>query len=417
MVKTVCIQDIYRSGQDYRKICSLDTEIIDKPTTPLIHRMSRFWLIIKGTGVLKLQDREYNLYPGTIVSILPWQISDIIQVDSPLQYFLLVYYFDTVNTLMKASCNTDAESVTPIESMSSCPVVYCGQEDYPVIREIFEQLRQETEVKPMMSSATEPLYHSLFLKSKLVELIIRFQRIGVQNHKFCSIRPAIQKSDILHYMYNHLSQKLTLAELSRLFYLSESSVSLYITQTTGLSFFNLLHEMRVGKTMDFLLHTNFTMEELAEILGFADSSHFCKVFAARTGMKANDFRKTYQNIRELCNIEMTKDAYRIVSYIYRNYDRKLTPKETAGRFHITIRELNTLLLHLVEKNFSDFLSFIRVNRASELLKNTGKSITEIAIDVGYNNSKTLTRNFLRFRTITPGVFRQHVELQEDSLQT
>ncbi|WP_230399427.1 AraC family transcriptional regulator [Novisyntrophococcus fermenticellae] len=416
MVKT-CIQDIDCSGQHYRKICSIDTEIIENPTTPLIHRMSRFWLINKGTGVLKLQDREYNLCPGTIVSILPWQISDIVQVDSPLQFFLLVYYFDTVNVLIKSSCNGDTGSLTPIEFMDSCPVVHCGQEDYLQIREIFEQLLREINMMPMMSSTMEPLYHSLFLKNKLVELIVRFQRIGVQNHNYCPIRSDIQKSDILHYMYNHLSRKLTLEELSRIFYMSESSISLYITQTTGLSFFNLLHEMRIGKTIDFLLHTNFTMEELAEILGFADSSHFCKVFAARTGMKANDFRKTYQNIQELCNIEITRDAYGVVSYIYRNYNRKLTPKETAGRFHITIRELNILLLHLVEKNFSDFLNFIRVNRASELLKNTEKGITEIAIDVGYNNAKTLTRNFLRFRTITPGAFRQHVELQEDSLQT
>ena len=54
--------------------------------------------------------------------------------------------------------------------------------------------------------------------------------------------------------------------------MSESSISNYITLTTGLSFFDLLNEMRVGKTINFLLYTNLTMEELAEILGFVDSS-------------------------------------------------------------------------------------------------------------------------------------------------
>lgn len=216
-------------------------------------------------------------------------------------------------------------------------------------------------------------------------------------------------------MYNHLSEKLTLSNLSKLFFMSESSISNYITLTTGLSFFDLLNEMRVGKTINFLLYTNLTMEELAEILGFVDSSHISKVFAARIGMKANDFRKTYQNVYEMCNIKMTRDAYDIVAYIYRNYAEDLTPQNTADRFHISIKELNTILLYQVEKNFPDFLNFVRVNRASELLKNTDQTITQIAIDVGFNNAKTLTRNFLRYRTMTPGAFRQNIGLQDNTL--
>ena len=63
--------------------------------------------------------------------------------------------------------------------------------------------------------------------------------------------------------------------------MSESSISTYITRTTGLSFFDLLNEMRIGKTINFLLYTDFTLEELAEILGFVDSAHISKVFSAR----------------------------------------------------------------------------------------------------------------------------------------
>lgn len=414
MEKTVPIQDIYCSSQDYRRICSLNTEVISEPTTPLIHQMSRFWLINRGSGVLKLQDREYKLIPGTIVSILPWQISDVIQVDEPLQYYLLAYYFDNINAVIKTAYNAQSRPVNLIESMSARPVVCCTKEELEAVQSIFDQLREEISLESMADSAEDP-YHSLFLKNKLVELIIRFQRIGARGAADLPPRSDIQKSDILHYMYNHLSQKLTLDQLSKLFYMSESSISAYITQTTGLSFFDLLNEMRVGKTINFLLYTNFTMEELAEILGFVDSSHICKVFSARVGMRANDFRKTYQSVYEMCDIKMNRDAYEIVAYIYRNYDQELTPKGTAERFHLSIKEMNTILLYQVEKNFSEFLNFVRVNRACELLKHTDKSVTEIAIDVGYNHAKTLNRNFLRFRTMTPGAFREKIEMQGNGL--
>ena len=50
MGKIVPIQNGYCSNLDYRRICSIDTEVIDTPTTPLIHQMSRFWLINEGQG-------------------------------------------------------------------------------------------------------------------------------------------------------------------------------------------------------------------------------------------------------------------------------------------------------------------------------------------------------------------------------
>ncbi|MDO5136810.1 MAG: helix-turn-helix domain-containing protein, partial [Eubacteriales bacterium] len=72
-------------------------------------------------------------------------------------------------------------------------------------------------------------------------------------------------------------------------------------------------------------------------------------------------------------------------------------------------------LYQVEKNFSDFLNFVRVNRASELLKNTELGVLDIALEVGYHSAKTLTRNFLKFRTMTPAAFRQNIAMQENTL--
>ena len=105
----------------------------------------------------------------------------------------------------------------------------------------------------------------------------------------------------------------------------------------------------------------------------------------------------------------------MVSYLYHNYTRDLLPQHTAARFGLSVKELNTLLLYQVEKDFSDFLNFLRINRACTLLKTTEKSVTDIAFEVGYNTVKTFSRNFLRFRGMSPGAFRQEVALQENAL--
>ena len=306
------MQDLYFSDYDSHRLCQFYYEVLDKPTTPIIHQMSRFWLINKGRGVLKLQGKEYELKPGTLVSVLPWQVSDIVQVDSPIQYFLLVYYFDGVNDIIKSLYNLGHGPLNLIEDLSQNPVIYCSTGQAKYMHQLFLQLRDELGggAVPSLETSVASELGSLFITNKLIELIINLWRIGKANSsQAAEVSAPADRTEILQYMYHHLSEKLTLKTLAKTFYMSESSISLYIVQTTGLTFPNLLNEMRVGKTITYLLYTDFTMDELAEILGFVDSSHICKVFAARIGLKANEFRKTYQKLGRICNIRDSRKAY------------------------------------------------------------------------------------------------------------
>ena len=411
MSNIIKMQDLYFSDYDSHRLCQFYYEVLDKPTTPIIHQMSRFWLINKGRGVLKLQGKEYELKPGTLVSVLPWQVSDIVQVDSPIQYFLLVYYFDGVNDIIKSLYNLGHGPLNLIEDLSQNPVIYCSTGQAKYMHQLFLQLRDELGggAVPSLETSVASELGSLFITNKLIELIINLWRIGKANSsQAAEVSAPADRTEILQYMYHHLSEKLTLKTLAKTFYMSESSISLYIVQTTGLTFPNLLNEMRVGKTITYLLYTDFTMDELAEILGFVDSSHICKVFAARIGLKANEFRKTYQKIGSICNIRDSRKAYSIVEYIYKHYSGNLTPQSVARKFDITVRKLNTILFYQVEKSFSDFLNYVRINRACGLLLDTDKTIAEIASLTGYNNVKTLTRNFLKFQLMTPGKYRESV---------
>ena len=205
-------------------------------------------------------------------------------------------------------------------------------------------------------------------------------------------------------MYNHLSEKLTLSNLSKLFFMSESSISNYITLTTGLSFFDLLNEMRVGKTINFLLYTNLTDGGAGGDSGLRGQLPHQQGVCRPDRHEGQRFPENLpERVRDMQHQD-DEDAYEIVAYIYRNYAEDLTPQNTADRFNISIKDLNTILLYQVEKNFPDFLNFVRVNRASELLKTPTRQSPRSPSTWASNNAKTLTRNFLRYRTMTPGPF-------------
>ncbi len=365
---------------------------------------------------MKLQGREYDLRPGTVVSILPWQTSDVIEVIEPLQYYLLKYYFDGVNNIVKSFYNIGNDTINLINQITKHPVIQCDTAHEDVMDELFLQIRKEIGSEIPNNDQGEQNLRNIYLANKLVEIVLQFYRIGgLLETGGEDTTHIISNTEIIQYIYNHLSEKLTLKDLSAKFFLCESSISHYIKSTTGLSFFDLINEMRIGKTINFLLYTDFTMEELAEILGFVDGAHISKVFMSRIGMKASDYRKTYQKANDICKIKETKTSYMIIDYIYRNYMETLTPKSVADHFHLTTRQLNRILLYQVERNYEDFLNFVRINRGTELLLSTDRSITDIAVVIGYNTVKTFTRNFLKLRLMPPAVFRQTTELQEDDL--
>lgn len=417
MAKNISIQNVYCSDEDFSEFCSLYVETIDAPTKPLLHQTSRFWFFTRGTGALTLQDKEYAIRPGTLVSVLPWQVSEIIRVNEPLQYYLLAYYFDNINNIIKNLYSVNGQPVNLITEMEKQPVIYCSDAQADELCQLFKNFQAETAAELSEEEQLTTSLRNISLINKIIELIICYLRLSLSPQSACQPfeEEAVRRTDIFYYMYNHLSQKLTLEQLSRIFFMSESSISAYITKVTGLSFFDLLNEMRIGKTINYLLYTDMTMEELAELLGFVDSSHICKVFSAKLGMRANEFRKTYQKISDICKIDSQRTSYEIVNYIFRHYSEELTPMKVSEQFHVSVKDLNTILLYQVEKNFSDFLNYIRVNRASELLKNTDKCMIDIAVEVGYNNTKTLSRNFLQFRNMTPSAFRKEVELQKKSV--
>lgn len=414
MRRTIRVQPATRSHLNISKPCSLDHEVIREPTTPLIHSEARIWLLHSGRGALNLQGARYELGPGDVVCILPWQITDVIQVAEPLQYTLLIYDLDSVNRLMKAFYESDLLERGWLHSLSALPVLHCGGEAGKPVREIFAQLQEELGLESTLDAPSPAPYGNILVMSSLVRLCVQLERIRRQGQPVTTAgEPAGDKSQILRYMYVHLSEKLTLDMLSRLFYCSPSSISAYLTKATGLSFFDLLNEMRIGKTADYLLYTDLTLEELAEILGYVDASHISKVFSARVGMRIGAYRKTYQKVEEICQVEQGRLAYTIIQAIYRGYAAPMTAQETADIFGVSVSQLNRLLLCQVEKNFEDFLNYVRINRACEQLLHTRKPIHEISFEVGYNSTKTFTRYFLRQMAMTPSAFRSGVKGGQD----
>ncbi|WP_461812995.1 AraC family transcriptional regulator [Faecalimonas sp.] len=401
----VPIQSLYTSDNMNNCICSFEVEVFEDATEPLIHPMSRLWLVNEGIGKILINNKEYIVTKGSLVSILPWQITEIVEVKKTLQFYVLQYHFEQVNQLVKTLFNPDKVQLAFVQKLKNEPVITFGEDKYKELQNVFHQIQNEIRhVNEEKSDQGEFIISNVYIANKLTEILISF----IRRNREVTKEKRVDVSEILQFMYTHLNEKLTISILSQKFYMSESAIRSYIKSTTGLSFFDLLNEMRVGKMINYLLYTNLTVEELSEILGFTDDSHMCKVFKTRMGIKINEFRNIYQIVGERCHIADKKEFYEIIEYIYRNHTEDLQLQEISNQFQMSPKDLNKVLLYKVEMSFNEFLNFVRVNHAAQLLLNSNKNMLTIALEVGYKTEKTLSRNFLQIKGRTASDFRRKV---------
>ena len=87
------LQSQYCSDVDIKQICSFDYEIIEDRTHSLYHQIPRFLYIRKGKAKFKVDTEVYDIEENCLVSILPWDRTEVIEVQETLQYEIIKYNY------------------------------------------------------------------------------------------------------------------------------------------------------------------------------------------------------------------------------------------------------------------------------------------------------------------------------------
>ena len=92
------------------------------------------------------------------------------------------------------------------------------------------------------------------------------------------------------YMQKHYAEKLTLQEVADACYVSQWHLSKLMNRHTGKSFYDILNTLRIRAARDLLKDPGLRISDIGEMVGYADTAHFAKVFKKLVGMSANEYR-------------------------------------------------------------------------------------------------------------------------------
>lgn len=104
---------------------------------------------------------------------------------------------------------------------------------------------------------------------------------------------------------------------------------------------------------------------------------------------------------------LTPPIIEALYYMEKHYPDKLSLETVAGIAGFSPAHFSKVFQSQLAKSYSEYLSDIRLKHVQELLLNTKKTITEIALETGYAYPGNLTEQFKRKIGMTPMAYRKH----------
>ncbi|MBQ8637612.1 MAG: response regulator [Lachnospiraceae bacterium] len=99
-------------------------------------------------------------------------------------------------------------------------------------------------------------------------------------------------TDVLNYIQENLNNPaLSLADISRAYYMSVTYLCMYFKEKTGTTIKSYIIDCRMKKAAQLLTYTDLKVAEVAEAVGFTDQSYFTKSFGRFFGKSPSRFKE------------------------------------------------------------------------------------------------------------------------------
>lgn len=111
---------------------------------------------------------------------------------------------------------------------------------------------------------------------------------------------------------------------------------------------------------------------------------------------------SFQKGNEFHNNERIEKIY---NYVSENFSKKIMLEEAAEMLNMSVVSFSRMIKLRTGKSFIEFVNEIRLGYATRLLIETGKSVSEVCYECGFNNISNFNRTFKRKQGCTPSEFR------------
>ena len=239
------------------------------------NRILEILLIQKGHGVYCVEDERYLIESGDIIICNAGSIHDQIPSDEEPYITSCIGLTDLQMPGLPPNCLIAPHS----------PSLFHHPAQFQELCALTALIRGH--VKNACYSESDRLltgHLTICLLEQVTQMITLWPRRLPQRDE-----PLVRQ--IKAYIDEHYAADLSLAQLSTLFYISPYHLSHLFKKHFEYPLMQYVIRRRIGEAQSLLMSTRASITDVAAQTGFADTSHFSKLFVKYVGMSPSEYRK------------------------------------------------------------------------------------------------------------------------------
>jgi len=243
------------------------------------HPFTELFYVVDGKGEFNIQGQRFPVKPNDFVIINPQvEHTELSSPDEPLEYIVL-----GINGL-------SFSNLTPV-SEGGHPFSFFNLRDEQ--KDILRYLNAMVQEATSQSMSYELVCHNL-LEILLIK-ILRHQHFDLEVCKQSKATKDI--SFIKHYLETYYHESIQLEDLASMTHLSRFYISHSFKKEIGMSPMEYLIAIRIKESKILLRTTNYSISQVADIVGFTTPTYFSKQFRKSTGISPTDYREKFQGVK------------------------------------------------------------------------------------------------------------------------
>lgn len=252
------------------------------------HRELEILCFQKGLAEVVVNGIEYCVTTGDIIFVNSGELHQIYSEDPELIYHACVFPLEFLN--FAGHDYAQSQYLDPLsnqELLFPAFLAHSWEHVPPVFAEMSDII--DTYARQMPG-------YQLRIKSSLLKIISDLLQYHLlltpdaakSQNKTVKMR---QLKNIINYIQNHYSERLTLEGLSDIFHMSEKYFSRYFKQNLGINFIEYLNRYRVEQACNMLSSADMPIMEISFSVGFHNFSYFIRKFKNITGYTPTEYRE------------------------------------------------------------------------------------------------------------------------------
>lgn len=248
----------------------------------------RLYYIVGGRGKVALGKEELSLKPGYLYLIPSFSLSHYSCPDFLDQYYLHFEEIMTKGLPIKVGYHVSYE----VKATEADDYLFTRLLEINPARELRHhnpKILSHMEAVNPYDYCSESSACILETRGIILQLLSRFigndrlpARVGSAHY--------VRISKTLQYIYEHLSEALTVAKLASVARLNADYFSRIFQEIIGMRPIPYIHQLRVQKAQHLLLFTDASQDEVADAVGFGNRTYFAKIFKELTGQTVGQYR-------------------------------------------------------------------------------------------------------------------------------